>query len=67
MAVKNESGLSENLLKISWLEGQPEDIAPQLRPGQFMSTQVETKFQIVIPPFLHQHATKLLVTSQKWI
>ncbi|XP_070776213.1 dnaJ homolog subfamily C member 17 isoform X1 [Enoplosus armatus] len=39
LAVKNESGLSENPLKISWLEGQPEVIAPASQPGQFMSSQ----------------------------
>lgn len=47
MAVKNESGLSENLLKISWLEGQPEDIAAQSHQGQFTSAQVEAKLQIL--------------------
>ncbi|XP_061651103.1 dnaJ homolog subfamily C member 17 isoform X3 [Phyllopteryx taeniolatus] len=36
LAVKNESGLSENPLKILWLEGQPE-VAPA---SQCMSTQV---------------------------
>ncbi|TDG98697.1 hypothetical protein EPR50_G00203350 [Perca flavescens] len=40
LATKNESGLSENPLKISWLEGQPEVIAPASQPGQFMSLQV---------------------------
>ncbi|KAK5857254.1 hypothetical protein PBY51_010510 [Eleginops maclovinus] len=40
LAAKNESGLSENPLKISWLEGQPEVIAPVSQPGQFMSSQV---------------------------
>ncbi|XP_045918904.1 dnaJ homolog subfamily C member 17 isoform X2 [Micropterus dolomieu] len=39
LAVKNESGLSENPLKISWLEGQPEVIAPASQPGQFTSSQ----------------------------
>ncbi|XP_049917483.1 dnaJ homolog subfamily C member 17 [Epinephelus moara] len=39
LAVKNESGLSENPLKISWLEGQPEVIAPASQPGLFMSSQ----------------------------
>lgn len=47
MAVKNESGLSENLLKISWLEGQPEDFASQSLKGQFTSAQVEAKLQIL--------------------
>ncbi|XP_039993123.1 dnaJ homolog subfamily C member 17 [Xiphias gladius] len=39
LAVKNESGLSGNPLKISWLEGQPEVIAPVSQPGQFMASQ----------------------------
>ncbi|XP_032357038.1 dnaJ homolog subfamily C member 17 isoform X1 [Etheostoma spectabile] len=39
LATKNESGLSENPLKISWLEGQPEVIAPPSQPGHFMSLQ----------------------------
>ncbi|KAG8013625.1 DnaJ-like protein subfamily C member 17, partial [Nibea albiflora] len=37
LAVKNECGLTENPLKILWLEGQPEVIAPTSQPGQFMS------------------------------
>lgn len=47
MAVKNESGLSENLLKITWLEGQPEDIASQSHQGLFTSAQVEAELQIL--------------------
>ncbi|XP_010774404.1 dnaJ homolog subfamily C member 17 [Notothenia coriiceps] len=39
LAAMNESGLSENPLKISWLEGQPEVIAPASQPGLFMSSQ----------------------------
>ncbi|TNN87184.1 DnaJ subfamily C member 17 [Liparis tanakae] len=39
LAAKNEIGLSKNPLKISWLEGQPEVIAPASQPGQFMSSQ----------------------------
>ncbi|XP_042356901.1 dnaJ homolog subfamily C member 17 isoform X2 [Plectropomus leopardus] len=39
LAVKNESGLSENPLKISWLEGQPEVKSPASQPGLFMSSQ----------------------------
>ncbi|KAM9842521.1 dnaJ homolog subfamily C member 17 [Aulostomus maculatus] len=39
LAVKNETGLSENPLKILWLEGQPEVVAAASQPGQFMSTQ----------------------------
>lgn len=36
----NESGLSGNPLKIMWLEGQPEVIAPTSQPGQFVSSQL---------------------------
>ncbi|KAK2826199.1 hypothetical protein Q5P01_020413 [Channa striata] len=39
LAVKNESGLSRNPLKISWLEGQPEEVFPASQPGQFVSSQ----------------------------
>ncbi|XP_068577621.1 dnaJ homolog subfamily C member 17 [Cebidichthys violaceus] len=39
LAAKNEIGLSKNPLKISWLEGQPEVIAPASQPGQFISSQ----------------------------
>ncbi|KAM4541424.1 dnaJ homolog subfamily C member 17 [Fundulus diaphanus] len=37
LAVKNESGLSGNPLKITWLEGQPEVVAAP--SGQFMSSE----------------------------
>uniref|UniRef100_A0A8D3A0K7 DnaJ homolog subfamily C member 17 n=1 Tax=Scophthalmus maximus TaxID=52904 RepID=A0A8D3A0K7_SCOMX len=39
LAVENECGLSGNPLKISWLEGKPEVIAPVSQPGQFPSSQ----------------------------
>ncbi|KAM3870985.1 dnaJ homolog subfamily C member 17 [Diretmus argenteus] len=39
LAFKNESGLNGNPLKISWLEGQPEVVAPVFQPGQFASPQ----------------------------
>lgn len=39
LAVKNESGLSGNPLKISWLEGQPEVFAAASQSGQFSSSQ----------------------------
>ena len=63
--MKNESGLSENLLKISWLEGQPEDITSQSHQGQFTSTQVVADFTLVISPIAHNHATQRVTTSQK--
>ncbi|CAG5866225.1 unnamed protein product [Menidia menidia] len=40
LAVKNESGLSGNPLKISWLEGQPETFTAASQSGVFMSSQV---------------------------
>ncbi|KAM9708817.1 dnaJ homolog subfamily C member 17 isoform 2-T2 [Menidia menidia] len=39
LAVKNESGLSGNPLKISWLEGQPETFTAASQSGVFMSSQ----------------------------
>ncbi|XP_017268356.1 dnaJ homolog subfamily C member 17 [Kryptolebias marmoratus] len=39
LAVMNESGLSSNPLKISWLEGEPEVVATASQSGQFMSSQ----------------------------
>ncbi|KAM4723750.1 dnaJ homolog subfamily C member 17 [Anableps anableps] len=39
LAVKNESGLSGNPLKITWLEGQPEVAAAASQSGQFMTSQ----------------------------
>uniref|UniRef100_A0A3Q1F0C4 DnaJ (Hsp40) homolog, subfamily C, member 17 n=1 Tax=Acanthochromis polyacanthus TaxID=80966 RepID=A0A3Q1F0C4_9TELE len=39
LAVKNESGLSGNPLRISWLEGQPEVVATVSQSGPFMSSQ----------------------------
>lgn len=43
LAVKNESGLHENPLKISWLEGQPEASVPASQ--QFTSSQVTATTQ----------------------
>ncbi|CAL8299984.1 unnamed protein product [Boreogadus saida] len=37
LARKNERGLNENPLKISWLEGEPEYVAPASLPDQFSS------------------------------
>ncbi|XP_028995699.1 dnaJ homolog subfamily C member 17 [Betta splendens] len=39
LAIKNESGLSGNPLKISWLEGEPEVTAPASQPGHFVPSQ----------------------------
>ncbi|XP_034051133.1 dnaJ homolog subfamily C member 17 isoform X2 [Thalassophryne amazonica] len=39
LAVKHEHGLSENPLKILWIEGQPEVVVPVSQPGHCMSSQ----------------------------
>ncbi|KAI3367824.1 hypothetical protein L3Q82_026657 [Scortum barcoo] len=71
LAVKNESGLSENPLKISWLEGQPEVIAPVSQPGQFMSSQGsltnERDYESVVMMKMRQAAErqKLIEQMQK--
>ncbi|CAL8286219.1 unnamed protein product [Lota lota] len=39
LALKNERGLNEKPLKISWLEGQPEYVHPASLPDQFASPQ----------------------------
>ncbi|KAM8915933.1 dnaJ homolog subfamily C member 17 isoform 1-T1 [Spinachia spinachia] len=39
LAAKNEIGRSKNPLKISWLEGLPEAVAPVSQPGQFIHSQ----------------------------
>ncbi|XP_015253826.1 dnaJ homolog subfamily C member 17 [Cyprinodon tularosa] len=39
LAVKNESGLSVNPLKITWLEGQPEAVPAASQSGLFISSQ----------------------------
>ncbi|XP_029983036.1 dnaJ homolog subfamily C member 17-like isoform X1 [Sphaeramia orbicularis] len=46
LAFKNESGLSGNPLKISWLEGQPEVVLPSSQPGHFMSTQGASQMSV---------------------
>ncbi|RVE57075.1 hypothetical protein OJAV_G00212830 [Oryzias javanicus] len=40
LALSNESGLSGNPIKISWLEGKPEPVASASPSGQFLSSQV---------------------------
>ncbi|KAJ3612981.1 hypothetical protein NHX12_019238 [Muraenolepis orangiensis] len=44
LALKNERGLNENPLKISWLEGQPEYVTPAPLPAQFASLQCQVRF-----------------------
>nr|XP_046268292.1 dnaJ homolog subfamily C member 17 [Scatophagus argus] len=68
LAVKNESGLSENLLKISWLEGQPEIIAPASQPGQFTSSQSsltnERDYESVVMMRMRQAAERQRLIEQ---
>ncbi|KAL3049056.1 dnaJ homolog subfamily C member 17 [Trematomus bernacchii] len=71
LAAKNESGLSENPLKISWLEGQPQVIAPASQPGLFMSSQGqlsnERDYESVVMMKMRQAAErqKLIEQMQK--
>lgn len=60
LAVKNESGLSGNPLKISWLEGQPEVVPPSSQPGLFMSTQVPVQPLLESTPSLIKHCISML-------
>ncbi|XP_071355161.1 dnaJ homolog subfamily C member 17 isoform X1 [Trachinotus anak] len=68
LAVKNESGLSGNPLKISWLEGQPEFIAPVSQPGQFMSSQAsltnERDYESVVMMRMRQAAERQRLIEQ---
>uniref|UniRef100_A0A671X805 DnaJ homolog subfamily C member 17 n=1 Tax=Sparus aurata TaxID=8175 RepID=A0A671X805_SPAAU len=68
LAVKNESGLSENPLKISWIEGQPEVIAPPTQPGLFMSAQSaltnERDYESVVMMKMRQAAERQKLIEQ---
>ncbi|XP_073340556.1 dnaJ homolog subfamily C member 17 isoform X2 [Pagrus major] len=68
LAVKNESGLSENPLKISWIEGQPEVIAPATQPGLFMSSQSaltnERDYESVVMMRMRQAAERQKLIEQ---
>ncbi|XP_074547387.1 dnaJ homolog subfamily C member 17 [Halichoeres trimaculatus] len=68
LAVKNESGLSENPLKISWLEGQPEVITTAAQPGQFMSSQSsltnERDYESVVMMKMRQAAERQKLIEQ---
>ncbi|TMS21204.1 DnaJ-like protein subfamily C member 17 [Larimichthys crocea] len=67
LAVKNESGLSENPLKILWLEGQPEVIAPTSQPGQFMSQGAltnERDYESVVMMRMRQAAERQKLIEQ---
>uniref|UniRef100_A0A3Q3VNX4 DnaJ homolog subfamily C member 17 n=1 Tax=Mola mola TaxID=94237 RepID=A0A3Q3VNX4_MOLML len=64
LAVKNETGLSDNLLKISWLEGQPE----VTHPGQFTSSQGlltnERDYESVVMMRMRQAAERQRIIEQ---
>uniref|UniRef100_UPI0037E9BD16 dnaJ homolog subfamily C member 17 n=1 Tax=Semicossyphus pulcher TaxID=241346 RepID=UPI0037E9BD16 len=68
LAVKNESGLSENPLKISWLEGQPEVIYTAPQPGLFMSSQAsltnERDYESVVMMRMRQAAERQKLIEQ---
>ncbi|CAL1574996.1 unnamed protein product [Knipowitschia caucasica] len=65
LAVKNEGGLSENPVKISWLEGEPVP-APQM--DQFMSTQSaltkERDYESVVMMKMRQAAERQKLIEQ---
>lgn len=65
LAVQNESGLSGNPLKISWLEGEPV-IAPQT--DQFMSTQSsltkERDYESIVMMKMRQAAERQKIIEQ---
>lgn len=67
LAVKNESGLSENPLKILWLEGQPEVIAPTSQPGQFMSQVPVLPENAFFFPSLSHKACRPYVTKSSHV
>ncbi|XP_034531747.1 dnaJ homolog subfamily C member 17 [Notolabrus celidotus] len=68
LAFKNESGLSENPLKISWLEGQPEVITTAAQPSQFMSSQSaltnERDYESVVMMKMRQAAERQKLIEQ---
>ncbi|KAG7281214.1 hypothetical protein CRUP_019739 [Coryphaenoides rupestris] len=47
LALKNERGLNENPLKISWLEGQPEYITPASLPDHLTSPQAAERQRLI--------------------
>ncbi|CAL8272296.1 unnamed protein product [Merluccius merluccius] len=71
LALKNERGLNENPLKISWLEGQPEYVTPVSLPDQFASPQAplstERDYESVVLMRMRQAAERqrLIMEMQK--
>ncbi|XP_032403248.1 dnaJ homolog subfamily C member 17 [Xiphophorus hellerii] len=68
LAVKNESGLSGNPLKITWLEGQPEDVAAASQTGHFVSSQSslsnERDYETVVMMRMRQAAERQRLIEQ---
>uniref|UniRef100_A0A3Q3GAV0 DnaJ homolog subfamily C member 17 n=1 Tax=Kryptolebias marmoratus TaxID=37003 RepID=A0A3Q3GAV0_KRYMA len=62
LAVMNESGLSSNPLKISWLEGEPEVVATASQSGQFMSSQRD--YESVVMMRMRQAAERQKLIEQ---
>uniref|UniRef100_A0A3Q2P5Y5 DnaJ homolog subfamily C member 17 n=1 Tax=Fundulus heteroclitus TaxID=8078 RepID=A0A3Q2P5Y5_FUNHE len=66
LAVKNESGLSGNPLKITWLEGQPEVVAAPA--GQFMSSEgslsKERDYETIVMMRMRQAAERQRLIEQ---
>ncbi|XP_054894381.1 dnaJ homolog subfamily C member 17 [Poeciliopsis prolifica] len=68
LAVKNESGLSGNPLKITWLEGQPEVVSAASQTGHFMSSQGslsnERDYETVVMMRMRQAAERQRLIEQ---
>ncbi|XP_043999225.1 dnaJ homolog subfamily C member 17 [Gambusia affinis] len=68
LAVKNESGLSGNPLKITWLEGQPEFVAAASQTGHFVSSQSslsnERDYETVVMMRMRQAAERQRLIEQ---
>uniref|UniRef100_A0A3Q3GWT2 DnaJ (Hsp40) homolog, subfamily C, member 17 n=1 Tax=Labrus bergylta TaxID=56723 RepID=A0A3Q3GWT2_9LABR len=64
LAVKNECGLSENPLKIAWLEGQPAVVTTAAQPGQFYSLTNERDYESVVMMKMRQAAERQKLIEQ---
>uniref|UniRef100_A0A3Q4GFT0 DnaJ homolog subfamily C member 17 n=1 Tax=Neolamprologus brichardi TaxID=32507 RepID=A0A3Q4GFT0_NEOBR len=68
LAVKNESGVAANPLKISWLEGQPEVFAAASQSGQFMPSQAslsnERDYESIVMMRMRQAAERQKLIEQ---
>ncbi|XP_004540842.1 dnaJ homolog subfamily C member 17 [Maylandia zebra] len=68
LAVKNESGVAANPLKISWLEGQPEVFAAASHSGQFMPSQAslsnERDYESIVMMRMRQAAERQKLIEQ---